>query len=869
MHRSLVDYKKFKISPELLQCIKYMEVVEESREELNDLSRNWDSLSLLSQLGDAGVNMSKIKSNFTSLSSELINYLGLELLKKNVSEMNSKAQVAVDIVIRNLFERTADIGFLATDQKIREFLLQNTSKFTNEFKTEHDAIQKRFLEYVDKYSVYFDIVLMNTKGDILASIDSKRSVSKSHDSIIDLALKTSDEYVETYKYHDFLPEHEKSLVYSYRVTQTNDPESEVLGVLALCFKFEDEMEGVFDNLVNPQTKECITLLGNDGKVIATSDMYHIPVGAKLETVLDKSYKIISFGGRDYLAKTCETNGYQGFYGLGWYGHIMVPLDHAFVHTQNSDFVISDELLLSILQHSNQFSESLKNIPIQAHDIQYNLNRAIWNGNIKQSNSQNNNKQFSKALLQEIRNTGENTKNIIGASMASLTKTMVLGDSLFLADLILDIMDRNLYERANDCRWWALTPDFRKILHQETISPYDRDDMSKILKYINNLYTVYTNLFIYDKNSVIVAVSNDDEKHLIGRSLSEAWVKKTLQITDSSKYCVSDFNETNLYDGKHTYIYNAPILSLEDESDVLGGIGIVFDSELEFKAMINEALPKDDEGNVPHGLFSVITTKDQIIIASNNEKYLTGKKFIIDEKFFDLKVGESLSEIIDFQGQYYALGVQCSKGYREYKSDKDDYSNDVYNFVFSYISEVEDTLVKEENNFRLEKDISSSSNERSVDIASFMVGSQWLGVKATEVVESICVTDLKETIKMDENHHFKGTVLYGESVVSVIDIQHFINEQNDLPYQEIVILKFGKDSYIGILVHSLSDIPEIDISDIKSLQEYIIGNGTLVQSVVFPNKSNSNDVLSILSVEKINDNLVEPNLTHMTPKRMSA
>jgi len=41
-----------------------MEVVEESREELNDLSRNWDSLSLLSQLGDAGVNMSKIKSNF-------------------------------------------------------------------------------------------------------------------------------------------------------------------------------------------------------------------------------------------------------------------------------------------------------------------------------------------------------------------------------------------------------------------------------------------------------------------------------------------------------------------------------------------------------------------------------------------------------------------------------------------------------------------------------------------------------------------------------------------------------------------------------------------------------------------------------------
>jgi len=36
--------------------------------------------------------------------------------------MEAKAQVAVDIVIRNLFERTADIGFLATDDDIREFI---------------------------------------------------------------------------------------------------------------------------------------------------------------------------------------------------------------------------------------------------------------------------------------------------------------------------------------------------------------------------------------------------------------------------------------------------------------------------------------------------------------------------------------------------------------------------------------------------------------------------------------------------------------------------------------------------------------------------------------------------------------------------
>jgi chemotaxis signal transduction protein len=870
MKSSLVEYKNFQISKELVPFIKYMEPVEQSREKLNDLSKNWDSLSLLSQLGDAGVNMTKIKSNFTSLSSELINYLGSELLKKTVSEMNSKAQVAVDIVIRNLFERTADIGFLATDEKIRDFLTNNQSKFSEQYNEDLSQMQERFLEYVDKYSVYFDIVLMNTHGDIVANIDPANSVDKSRDSIINEAINTDKEYVETFKYHDFLPHHEKSLVYSYKVTKTNDADSEAIGVLCLCFKFEDEMKEVFKNLVNKTTKECITILNEDSEVIATSDEYHIRVGSKLETVIDDSYRIVSFGGRDYISKSCKTNGYQGFYGLGWYGHIMVPLDHAFSDLGNNNFEISQELLLAILQHGNQFSEELKNIPVQASNIQNNLNRAIWNGNIKQSNSKNDNKQFSKALLLEIRKTGEYTKNIIGTSMANLTKTMVLGDSLFLADLILDIMDRNLYERANDCRWWALTPDFRTILENESVNISERKQIEDILVYINDLYTVYTNLFVYDKDGVVIAVSNKKQSYLVGQKLSNEWVKKTLEITDSSKYYVSDFEKSDLYGSKHTYIYNAPIVSLKDQKKVLGGIGIVFDSEVEFETMINESLPKEENGKIKDGLFSVLTTKEQTIIASNNAEYATGETFNIDKKFFDLEPGESISEIVEFNGIYYALGAQCSKGYREYKSEKDDYQNDVYNFVFSYISNVEETKIDIDEKFSLEKDISSDINENSIDVASFMVGSQWLGVKASDVIESISINDLISTIKMDSSHHFKGTVIYKDSVVSVIDIQNFINEDIEDEYEEIIILKYGNEGgFIGILVNSLSDIPEVDMNSIKPLHEYIIGNGTLVQSVVFPKDQTSKDVLSILSIEKINTQLVEPNSKDTSVKKISA
>jgi len=870
MQPSLVNYKNFHVSSELLPLIKYMGPVEESRERLNDLSKNWDSLSLLSQLGDAGVNMSKIKSNFTSLSSELINYLADELLKKSVSEINSKAQVAVDIVIRNLFERTADIGFLATDEEIRTFLLNNHTQYADGYSEQVKNIQSRFVEYVNKYSVYFDIVLMNTNGDVLANIDEKNPLSKSDDDVIEQVLNTSEEYVETFKYHDFLPQHKQSLVYSYKVTKTNDYDSETIGVLCLCFKFEDEMKEIFNNLVNTNIKECITLLNIEGEVIASSDPYHVPLSAELEIVLNDDYKIITFGGRDYIAKSCDTSGYQGFFGLGWYGHAMVPLEHAFADMGKEDFEVSQELLLAILQHGDQFSDQLKNIPIQASSIQENLNRAIWNGNVKQSNSKNNNKQFSRALLQEIRKTGENTKNIIGASMANLTKTMVLGDNVFLADLIIDIMDRNLYERANDCRWWALTPHFRTILEADKVNAFDREKLTEILSYINELYTVYTNLFIYDKHGVVLAVSQKEEEHLIGRKLTDEWIGKTLDITESSRYFVSDFEQSNLYEGKHTYIYNASIRSLNEEEKVLGGIGIVFDAELQFEAMINESLPKQTDGEIKEGLFSVLTTKDQLIISSNEKKHTTGSRLDVAQKFFDLKPGKSLSEIIEYDNKYYALGVQCSKGYREFKGKNDDYKNDVYCFVFTYISEVEETRLELDAEFALKKDISMDEDENSVDIASFFIGSQWLGINASDVEETVCVDELQSTVTIDNEHHFKGTIMYKDSFVSVIDIRNFINEEVHKPYKEIVIMKFGRDdSYIGILVNDLGDIPEVHMDRIKPLKEYIIGSGTLAKSVVFPHKdSKEKDVLTILSVDKINNELVKPEQTHMIPRTIT-
>lgn len=857
LNKSLKIYKGLKIFDNIAPYIKHMESVEDYRENLQLLEKSWDNLTIMGQLGGNNIDMNSTKKSFANLTEQLLNHLGIETVKKTSRQMQAKAQIAVDIVIRNLFERTADIGFLATDEEIREFLNKTISKYDESYENNILSLKNRFEEYVKKYSVYFDIVLMDTHGNVLVNLDETNTLKQSHDDIIQLALNTNEDYVETYKYHDFSPKYKKTLVYSYKVTKTNEKNSEAIGVLSLCFRFTDEMKGIFNNLVDKNNQECLTLLDKNGYVIASSDKYQIPLNAKMELATQGMHKIVSFGGRYYLSKTAATKGYQGFKGLDWYGHIMVPLEHAFLEDQN-DIDISENILQAILQYGDNFSDELKQIAIQANRIQENLNRAVWNGNVSQSKDRDSDKGFSRLLLSEIAKTGEETKNIFKSSIINLTKTIILNDTISIASLMIDIMDRNLYERANDCRWWALNSEFRDILDCENITNLQQEKLSKTLQYINNLYTVYTNLFIYDKNGIVIAVSQDNQQHLIGKKLDTLWSNKTLTMKDSSKYCVSDFEKTDLYNNKPTYIYNAPIKSSKNENNIVGGIGIVFDSEVEFKAMIEESMPRTVKDEVKNGVFGVFASKDKTIISSSKEEYKVGTLLDIDNKFFNLKNGESHSEIITLDNKFYTIGVKCSNGYREFKNGSDDYKNDVYSFFFSYISEanipIETTKPK-----LLSDAIIKTQCDDCQEIATFRIGSKYLGAYCKDVVQSVSIDKLETAINLDDTNCFKGTIIHKGMAVSVLDISSFIKEPVDTNYNEIIIIDYENSEdhhFVGLLVSKLENIIDVETKKLKPLEQNLITGGALIQSIVSVEQNGDNQLLTILDIKKLSNKLTD-------------
>lgn len=859
MLNETISYKGITIKRELYPIIKYIEDVDKYKDELGTLSSSWDMLALLGQLGDINIDIGKTKENFLNLTSTLLNHLSFQQIKKVTQEMRFKSQVTIDVLIRNLFERTADIGFLATDDDIRLFLENFVSKYDENSLVIKQEIQKKFKEYVSKYSVYFDIVLFDIHGKIVVRLNEDINLEKVDTSFIQKVLNTSDDYIESYKYHDFLPQYKKSLVYSYKVTKSNDSGSKDLGVLALCFRFTDEMNAIFGNLVDVKNKECLTILDEDGYVIASSDKEHINLGVKLPIVLNENYKIVSYAGRDYIAKTCETNGYQGFYGLKWYGHIMIPLEYAFLSDELNSLVVDENIINSMMENEQHFSKELKEVFYNSKTIQDNLIRVIWNGNIVQSKLNSTNREFSRALLNEIGITG----NKANSSLDNLNQTIIssiLKDCEFLSSLAIDIMDRNLYERANDCRWWALNSYFKEALDDYSTISEKKEEISSILKYINDLYTVYSNLIIFDKNGKIIAVSNEKEQYLIGKILTQDWIEKTLTLKDTSKYCVSKFEKTNLYENESTYIYCSAIRSFKDDNDVVGGIAIVFDSSAQFYTMLDEILPKDIYGNKQKGVYAFFTDKNKQIIATTSTNFEVNSYLDIDDSFFKLKNGQNLSRIIEFRGNYYAVGVKCSSGYREYKSAVDDYKNDVLSFVFILIGKANSNVILSHSKTKFLTSQKREFTGETIELATFYLGKRLLAVNSKNVIESIGIEELQESIEMDKKNHFKGMVLHKNKLISVLDIRDFVNEEiEDGTLKNIILVEYDKDNIehcVGLLVSSLETICTVEEKSIQHIQNHFLGSGTLIESIVDIKDSEDSKIAMLLNIKKLDDNFTK-------------
>jgi chemotaxis signal transduction protein len=775
---------------------KHMPAVVGYRERLAALQGAWDSLALLSHLSEDGTNLSGTRQAFESLAGELVTQLAAETQKKALLVARARAQVVIDILVRNLFERTADIGFLAADGTIRRFVVsvrqEGDEEATRAGGPALRSLQRHLSEYVAKYSVYHNVILVSPEGEVLAQLENGTAPALTRDPLLASTLSSDRPYVETCRRSDLVPEARRALIYSHRVSS----ESQALGVLCLCFRLEDECESIFAKLRTPGDWTVLSLLDSNGEVIATSDPYQLPVGARVTPANGETGDIVRFAGREFLAVTRDAQPYQGYAGPQWRGHVMIPLERAFeADGRAASLGCTSEVLADLRSSTATFSSALREIPRQADAVQRDLNRSVWNGSVRMSLAESGNSTFAKALLREISNMGRKTKEVFEHSIEELHETVVsavLHDSQFMASLASELLARNLYERANDCRWWAL--DTTLIGRLTDAAGCDDEAATRVLRHINSLYTVYHCIALLDTERRILATSRPEYEHLLGTVVDEPWAAQTLGIVGTQGYSVSGFEPSVLYDNRPTLIFGGAVRGAQGR--VVGAVVVVFDTGPQLQAMLQDCLPRDESGNALAGCVTLFLDRDLRVMASNApvDVEALGLSWIREAG----KAGEA--RVIRAGETYHAVGVKPDPGYREYPGLGG------YGVMLIPIGKaVERVATRCDLPQRAATGQSGKHDLR--EFATFAAGNGWFALPTANVIEAVDARSLQTLPTVDD--WCAGYLMFGGDPITVADLTKILGEAPlERPRVVVVIRVPGRSKPFGLLVELLGDVSEV-------------------------------------------------------------
>jgi len=769
--------------------------------------------------------MAATRSGFNRLEKELVLSLVQEKFSTVLNEIGTKAQYIIDILVRNLYERTADVGFLATDNELCAFVAGLSGN--------EQVIRARLRAYRRKYTVYDEIILLDLDGNVLVQINEETPIEGSRDPLIKETL-ASDQYVETYRATDLRPSKDKALVYSKRMLHPDT--GVVVGVLCLCFNFVEEMAGVFESHRDPSGRSVMLLLDSDSYVIETSNHLWVPVGALVPVNSDAQSNLKMFAGREYLIRTFTAEGYQGYMGPpGWQGQVMIPIDIAFTGKESCALKELDPAVAEgLLTHARSFCPPLYEVMTAASTIR----RVVWNGQVMTA-GQGGELLKLKTILDQISETGTRSNELFSQSINDLYETVLasrLQDSEFVSHLLVDLLDRNLYERSDDCRWWAVTPELRVALSAQVVDGKAASRITKILEYINKLYTVYTRIFVYDKSGCIIASSNsaDENGSIIGTKVDENTLDKVKSLRSEQEYYASPFITDSLYGGAPTYIYHAAIMA-PSGNDVVGGIGIVFDSANEFFAMLQGGIAKKES------IKAFYIDRQAKIISSTDPNRPVGDILKIDSDLLLLPNGKSASRIVVHDGHYSILGCSVSDGYREFKVT-DGYKEDVIAVVYDSLGEVRGISSSANNSVSIIE--ASPIQIGAPEFATFFIGNGLFAIEADYVLEALSASEISPVSIGGRSERVGVLAIQNESESKnyawVFDLGYLLSGELSVvdSNNQVIVIEYGQHK-IGLLVGALHSVSQFNHSQVSITPIVVEKDGDLIKQII---KANGGDLL---------------------------
>ncbi len=280
--------------------------------------------------------MGKVASNITGISAQLrtaiqqstsrLENVGAELILSNKgTRYTDIALNVIEIIDRNLYERSCDVRWWATDSAVVA-ALQDGSQQARAYANE------RLATILKSYTVYLDLAVANLEGKIVScgrpEIYTKTlggDASKAPWFIQALQTRSGDDFVVSDIRVSPLLNNAAIASYATAIRAGGAPKGKILGVLGIAFDWAPQAATIVKGVgltAEERATTRVMIIDSNHRIIAASDD---------KGLLTDIYPLKPEGRRGYyvaedrLIAYALTPGYETYKGLGWYGVLEAKL----------------------------------------------------------------------------------------------------------------------------------------------------------------------------------------------------------------------------------------------------------------------------------------------------------------------------------------------------------------------------------------------------------------------------------------------------------------------------------------------------------------------------------------------------------------
>ncbi len=271
------------------------------------------------------------------------------------------------------------------------------------------------------------------------------------------------------------------------------------------------------------------------------------------------------------------------------------------------------------------------------------------------------------VAQEVRAVGQQVETIArelegqltsrtGNLMSSIERMSEKSRGERMVDLSLnaiELIDRNLYERTCDVRWWAT--DSAVVDCAAAPDTATASYASERLAVILGAYTVYLDLWLCDLDGKVIANGRADRFKVVGQDVSATkWFREAHALRSGDDYVASDIECQPLLGGAQVATYCASVRAEgKANGQPIGVLAIHFDWEPQARAIVQGVrVGANDKARV-----LLVDSNFRVIAASD------GKGLLTERVQLSMKAGPS-GFYHDHSGGLVAY--HATPGYETYK-----------------------------------------------------------------------------------------------------------------------------------------------------------------------------------------------------------